>query len=53
MKKSSNDMLSGMSKKSNPGDTGVRLDKMAGKIGAGEIGRTGPPKVPAPGGRVA
>jgi hypothetical protein len=53
MKKSSG-MLSGMTTNSPPGDSGVRIDKMASKMGAGEIDRTDPaPKVKSIGGRVA
>jgi len=54
MKSTSSGMMSGMTCKSPPGDSGVRLDKMATKMGAGEIGRTGmAPTVKSIGGRVA
>lgn len=53
MKKSSG-MLESMTTKSPPGDSGVRIDKMATPMKAGDIGRTDPaPKVKSIGGRVA
>ena len=53
MKKSSG-MLSGMTTKSAMAPSGYAIDKMATKMGAGDIGRTDPaPKVKVPGGRVA
>ena len=53
MKKSSG-MLAGMSTDSPKAPSGYAIDKMASKMGAGEIGRKDPaPKVKVPGGRVA
>ena len=47
-------MLEGMTKKSPATDSGYRIDKMASKMCAGDIGRKDPaPKVKSIGGRVA
>ena len=55
MKKSSNSgMLAGMTRNSPMPPMGYAIDKMATKMGVGEIGRKDPaPKVKVPGGRVA
>ena len=53
MKKSSG-MLAGVTTNSPKAPSGYAIDKMATKMGAGEIGRTDPaPKVQVPGGQVA
>ena len=53
MKKSSG-MLAGMTTNNPKAPSGYAIDKMAAKMGAGEIGRKDPaPKVQVPGGRVA
>jgi hypothetical protein len=47
-------MLAGMTTKSAKAPMGYAIDKMASKMGAGEIGRTDPaPKVKSIGGRTA
>ena len=53
MKKDSG-MLAGMTRKSPMPPMGYAIDKMATKMGTGDIGRTDPaPKVKSIGGRVA